>query len=120
MNIFSFNIYDYDGNTSYLFYHPTKTHKEFEEDCATLIRKYSPNILAENKGYYFTSDELGYICSSRLEELGYVEVTKLSVDVSDSYAIGTEIEEEEEFVNLLGRDLYEKVKKHNLKISDGH
>lgn len=72
-NLFNIVCSGYDGNSSWLFSHPTKSKVDFDRDMKFLFKKYSNDYIEQEESWVTTDEWLEFIVK-KLPELGYEEV----------------------------------------------
>ncbi len=116
MKIFKLQWSWYEDISFTLWSHDTKDYIEFENDIKSVALNHIDDFLKLKHARNFGANDLvGYV-ASKLPDLGYTELVPETFSFFGCYIInGSEddIEDDEEFINIFGKEVYQKIMNHN-------
>lgn len=118
MKYFEFSWSYYEDSSSYLFYHESKTIKEFEADCKFLMIKYG-NDYIEQEQYLTQAPRWIDFIIDKFSELGYERIIPVAFNIFGSYIIDDDREDGKcALKQVVGKELFDKAVNHNKKIKE--
>lgn len=114
--IFEFSWSWYEDYSPFIFEGPEKTEEEWKQDCIQALKDVGETVLKDDS-WAGASGWVESACSA-LENKGYKRVKPVSFGVFGAYIIEGDDEDDKEFGELVGEELYQKAIEHNRLISE--